>query len=234
MFYSIINLGDDMKKYVLLITILFMVTGCTDYNKKDLKDNESNSIEKQEETVPEEPVYVDENPVIVGLYQNGKLVKNIDATIRDDLDIGSFDVYFTNEENVGSTNTKRNFNKYYNNYEDAGKYKIGFYISFVTTDRKMEVVIKDPSARYNLWPYIYNYLYDDIHQVDGGWYSHVEEKDVNADTIYSSIKLYGAENTKDIISPITLTVFTYDTDDDFDDVGMYRGNSKYTITINKK
>ena len=87
---------------------------------------------------------------------------------------------------------------------------------------------------YIVTPYIYNYLYDDIHQPDGAWYSHVEENQVTNETIYSSIKLYAAEKTNEISSPITLTVFTYDTADDFDESGMYRGNSKYTITIKKK
>ena len=39
--------------------------------------------------------------------------------------------------------------------------------------------------------------------------------------------------SKDIISPITLTVFTYKDDNDFID-GHYRGNSYHTITIENK
>ena len=52
-------------------------------------------------------------------------------------------------------------------------------------------------------------------------------------TMYTSIKLYLVEVDK-ITSPITLTVFTYDSDDDFDSDGNYRGNSKYQIQINWK
>ena len=58
-------------------------------------------------------------------------------------------------------------------------------------------------------------------------------EEVKDDTIYSSIKLYLHKQINEITSPITLTVFTYKDDSDFVD-GHYRGNSKYTITINNK
>lgn len=225
-----------MKKYLLLVLCLFLVIGCSK-DKQEVVEEEINNIKeevKEEQVIVEEDIYKDENPIIVGLYQKGKLVKSINANIMDSTDIASFDVYFTNEEDVGSSNTKNNFNKYASNYEESNKYKIGFMISFTTEDESINKVITGPKDTYITTPYIYNYLYDDVHQVDGAWYSHVEEKDVNDETVYSSIKLYGAEYTNKINSPITLTVFTYDTEDDFDDNGMYRGNSKYSVTINKE
>ena len=224
-----------MKKYLLLIWICFFIIGCSNTKEKRLEEKKViNNIEeeKKEVELPKEPEYKDENPVIVGLYQNKKLIDTLNTTIKDGTDIASFDVYFTNDKEVSSTNTKVNFNKYASNYEDVNKYKIGFQISFSVDNDLINKVITSPKETYALTPYIYNYLYDDIHQDDGSWYSHVEEKDVNDDTIYSSIKLYAADNTDKITSPITLMVFTYDTEDDFDDKGMYRGNSKYTITIN--
>ena len=80
-------------------------------------------------------------------------------------------------------------------------------------------------------PYLYNYLYDDIHQEDGVWYSHIEPEDMKENTIFSSIKLYSAQEGSKIKYPINLTVFTYDSNDDFNELGYYRGNSYYTITI---
>ena len=218
-----------MKKFILLILCLFFMAGCT---KKEniVKDN---SLEKQEEDIPVEDTYKDDNPIKVGLYMNGKLIDEYNTTIVDGTDIASFDVYFTNESDVGSSNTKNNFNKYYQMYDDISNYKIGFYISFDTEEKTMEEVILDPSKMHTLY-YIYNYLYDDIHQPDGSWYSHVEEKDVTDETIYSSIKLYASGETSKITSPITLMVFTYDSDDDFDSEGHYRGVSSHTITINNK
>ena len=140
-------------------------------------------------------------------------------------------VYFTNLENVNSSNIKYNFNEYASSYDNVNKYKIGFQVSFIASDEEITKVITGPKDMYILSPYIFNYLYDDVHQNDGAWYSHVEENQVNDTTVYSSIKLYATDDVYKISSPITLTVFTYDTMDDFNDNGLYRGNSKYTITI---
>ena len=89
----------------------------------------------------------------------------------------------------------------------------------------------NPKNQHKIYPYLYAYLYDDIHS--SGYYSHVAMEDVKDDTIYSSIKLYLHNNSEEITSPITLTVFTYKDDNEFLD-GHYRGNSKYTITIYNK
>ena len=78
--------------------------------------------------------------------------------------------------------------------------------------------------------YFYVYLYDDINAPDG-FYSHLE--DMNDDTIITSIKIYAVAGIDDV-EEITLTAFTYDNQDDFDDNNNYRGNSKYTITIKRK
>ena len=217
-----------MKKYILLLFIVILLVGC---NKVEEETNTTNT--KEDDVTVVEEKYVDDNPIIVGLYMNGKLVHEYETAIIDEEDIASFDVYFTNEEDVYSSNTKSNFNKYYNNYENIDKYKIGFYVSFETIDEKKEVVLLDPSKMYDLY-YIFTYLYDDVHQADGAWYSHVEVSDVTDDTIYSSIKLYAGGKTDKITSPITLTVFTYDDMDDFDEEGHYRGNSSYTVLIKRK
>ena len=213
-----------------IFIVLFLLTSC---KQNTLEENIIENTIDEETNEVSEPVYVDDNPITVGLYQNGKFVTSLDTPFIDGVDIGSFDVYFTNTQNTGSTNTKNNFNKYKNEYENIDNYKIGFYIGFETNQKKYEATITKPDI-YATTPYIYNYLYDDINVLDGAWYSHVEENDVTDNTIYSSIKLYAAEKTSEIVSPITLTVFTYDTQDDFDDNGNYRGNSKYTITINRK
>ena len=217
-----------MKKNIYLLLIILTLTACSTKENTAIEVTPSPT-----EYIPTPTPYIDENPVIVGLYQNGKLVHDQTLSIINGVDIASYDVYFTNDENTGSANTKTNFNKYQNNYENNEKYKIGFFISFSVGDKLMASTITKPNV-YATTPYIYNYLYDDIHQPDGAWYSHVKENDVKDNTIYSSIKLFAAEKTEEITSPITLTVFTYDTPDDFDEEGNYRGKSKYTITISKK
>ena len=217
------------KKIILLFLIsILILTGCKDNN------SEKEIINKREfiEVTEDEPTYTDDNPVVVGLYQNGNLIKDITLPFNYESDIAVFDVYYTNEESVGNNSTKYNFNRFYNNYEYPEKYKIGFYISFKVGDELKEATITTPDKTFVFNPYIFIYLYDDIHQPDGAWYSHVESMTDN--TLFSSIKLTAIHNLNEITSPVTLTVFTYDTEDDFDEDGKYRGNSKYTININKQ
>ena len=220
-----------MKKKILLLIIIILLTGC-----KSNKLDEKKKIEVEAKTPNVEdvtPPYIDDNPITVGLYQDGYLVKDLYTPFPEKADIAVLEVYFTNEEYTGSAWTKYNFNKYYANYQNIEKYKIGFHVSFTADGEKHECVLLDPSIMFVFNPYIFIYLYDDVHQADGTFYSHLETSDVTDQTIYSSIKLTGIE-TANIESPITVTVFTYDGPEDFDSDDNYRGNSKYTITINRK
>lgn len=216
-----------MKKIFLILLILLMV-GCGVVDDEETKRIEKliNDPPKEEEKIPE---YVDVNPIKVGLYKNGKLVKSpYKNKFSDKKDIAVFNIYYTNVDNVGSDSIKNTWYKYYNKYTNIEDYKTGFYISFETKEKKYESLIKDPSKQHDLHPYLYYYLYDGVHST--GYYSHLLMKDLNENTIYSTIKVYIHQKTSEITSPITLTVFTYKDDNDFLD-GYYRGNSYYTIEI---
>lgn len=215
-----------MKRTILLLFLLFFLVGCG----KEKINTITNDNQEIDDAIEVKDTYQDDNPIKVGLYMNGKLQKEYTTSIIDGQDIAVFEVYYTNDSDVGNGSTKYNFNKYYSNYENIDNYKIGFYLGFETTEGKMGATILDPSKMHELY-YIYNYLYDDIHQADGAWYSHVEMGDVKENTLYTSIKLYAGGYTYKITSPITLTVFTYDDMDDFDENGNYRGKSSYTVTI---
>lgn len=221
-----------MKRNILLLFCLLLLVGCS---KKEKMVNDINE-EPENNAIVEEPVdtYIDDNPIKVGLYMNGKLINEYNKVFINNQDIASFDVYFTDELDVGSSNTKNNFNKYYGNYDNIDKYKIGYYVSFEANNKKYEKMVLDPDVEFALTPYIYLYLYDDIHQADGAWYSHVTKDEFNENTILSSIKLYMAEKGNEITSPITVEVFTYDGEEDFDDLGYYRGVSKHKVIINNK
>ena len=219
-----------MKKGLLIILCIFLLVGCT--NQKE--ENKVDIIENT--TVIDEPVetYKDDNPIKVGLYIDGKLLNELNKEFIDSQDLAVFDVYFTDEENVGTGSTKYLFNKYYNNYENIDNYKIGFEVSFDADNKHYEKVVLDPDVEFALSPYVYIYLYDDIHQADGSWYSHVTKDDYKDNTIFSSIKLYISGWSYQISTPITLKVFTYDGEEDFDEEGHYRGDSSHTVVINNK
>ncbi len=212
-----------MKKIVLLFIVLCLL-GCS-------KEETPKSITVIDEPVIEEVKYVDDNPIVVGLYENDyNLVKDYYTTKVGDKDL-FFTTYYTNDAYLSSGRRKYKWFDYYNKYSiDISKYKIGYNISFYDGDNFISKNITSITNEYIFDPYFYIYLYDDIHQADGAWYSHITKEQDTSDTRYTSIKIYLVEPEK-ISSPITLTVFTYDSDD-FDEAGNYRGNSKYEIKIN--
>lgn len=212
-----------MKKIILFVTLLLLLTACSDksnINKQDDKDEVTNL-----------DTYTDTNPIKVGLYENNSLVNTYQANFNTNQDLASFYVYYTNDKTIEKTTDKATWQKYYDKYTDIDNYKIGFEISFETENETMSQTIIDATSTHSMGPYLYVYLYDDINQPDNTFYSHLET--INDDTIISSIKLYLASAGDEITSPITLTVFTYDSDD-FDASGKYRGNSKYTIEIENR
>lgn len=216
-----------MKKFLIIPCLVLILTGCNNSNNQINFKNDS-KMDVNIET------YQDDNPIKIGLYDGFDLVDTFTATKKNHTEIGVFNIYYTNIPKLDSQNIKYNYSKYYNMYESIDKYKVGFYISFMIEDELIEKVALDPTAKHSMTPYLYIYLYDDIHQPDGAWYSHLEPEDMQENTVYSSIKLYLAEYGASITSPISVTVFSYKDESDFDQDGFYIGNSKHTITINLK
>lgn len=218
-----------MKKIFITLIIILLITGC---NKKENNlDTNINNENKEEKQEIDTPVYKDDNPIKLGLYVDENLISNYTTDKINGKDIGVFNVYYTKQDKLENNNVKYNWNKYYNEYENIDKYKIGYIISFTVDNKTYKEQILDPNSTFIFSPYIYIYLYDDINQPDGSWYSHILPEEVTDNTIYSSIKLFKADNISNITSPITLSVFTYD-EDDFDSNNNYVGSSIYTITIN--
>ena len=56
------------------------------------------------------------------------------------------------------------------------------------------------------------------------------KEEFNENTLVTAIKIQSSYSIDQIASKITLTVFTYDTEDDFEN-NEYRGNSKYSMDI---
>ena len=212
-----------MKKILIIIILLFTLTSCTKKPNDPINLDDTLNINIS--------TYKDDNPIKVGLYVDEYLSKEYTTTKTNMQDITVFNIYYTNKEKLENNYIKYNFNKYYNEYENIDKYKIGFIISFSVNDKTYHEQILTPDCGYLFAPYIYIYLYDDIHQTPNTWYSHLLKEEVNDDTIYSSIKLFKADHANEITSPITLSVFTYDKDD-FDNNHNYIGSSIYTTTIN--
>lgn len=212
-----------MKKILIIISLL-LLTACSN------QSNSPKNIDLDKQLDISINTYQDNNPITIGLYENEHLIKDYHVKLTNMKDITVFNIYYTNQDPLENNYIKYNWNKYYKNYENIDKYKIGFIISFEAEGKLYKEQILTPDCEYIFAPYLYVYLYDDINQPNGSWYSHLLPEEVTDKTIFSSIKLFMANKATDISSPITLTVFTYD-EDDFDSSNNYIGKSKYTTTI---
>ncbi len=222
-----------MKKIIIICACLLL---CACGSKKKSEVNKINNSVKKVEEVKE--TYKDDNNTIVGLYlEKGRtleLVTDYSTDIVSGKDIGVYQIYFSND---GIVNLNSKFGEeYYNKFislDNHESIKVGFNIKYsLSNGENINQTITNPSNTITNG-YILNYLYDDYKNRNSNFYSHIEESEYNDDTLFTSIKLYA--NSIDLLtSDIELTVFTYDTDDDFDELGNYRGNSKYTVNISKK
>lgn len=220
-----------IKKIILSIVLVILLTSCTTIKKQEVPQKKEVVQEEKDYVDP----YLDDNPIILGLYQNQKGIKTLITTINSPLtqykDIASFEVYYTKETTING-NQKTLWTNYYQTYQNIDNYKIGYHISFETTSDKIDKTILTPTDVASFFDYIQIYLYDDINQTSN-WYSHITSEEVTEKTKLTSIKLTASTKIDEVMSPITLTAFTYD-NDDFDENNHYRGNSKYQITINRQ
>lgn len=223
-----------MKKVLYILLVFILLTGCGKETNKDIKE-EKEEIVEEEIIEEEEEKYIDLNNTPIGLYlynyntNSLELVDEYRTTFVFAQDIELFQIYSSNEKEVVLTSD------YANAVHDAWvsnpnyqNLKIGFNIKYTKTNGE--------EVNFNLFDYkfdceeLYFYLYDAYANRFNSWYSHIEEDDMHDDTQFTTIKVYGAV-VDNIASKVSLTVFTYDGLDDFDEDGNYRGNSSYTMTI---
>lgn len=221
-----------MKKIIITIFITILLTACS--NKELISNENIYNPNYSVNPIIEEDMYIDDNPIKIALYENNQKVKSYSTTLSNFKDIAVFDICYTDIDTLEEKNIKNNYQLYYNQYENIDNYKTGFYIEFESNEQKIKELILDVNKTHAMSPYLYIYIYDDVNQAPNTYYSHLEPKDINENTIFSSIKLFLAQEGEKITSPISLTVFTYNDNDDFDEFNKYRGNSSYTINIETK
>lgn len=219
-----------MKIYIIIVLAL-LLSGCSDKQIKEKKEIK-NSFKKVEDKIE-----IPENPISIGIYikekEERKLTKEYTSPFILNKDIGVFSTFYTVEEKISNNNIKNVWNKYYETYQNISSYKIGYHISFETKNGiSVNKNIIKPEDVQSFYDYIQVYLYDDIHQKEGAFYTHIEEMKEN--TLLTSIKLTGSTLTHEIISPIILTAFTYQTEEEFDENGHYKGTSIFKTTIYDK
>ena len=200
---------------------------------------EKNNNEEQIIQEEKEPEYVDENNVNLGLYvDNGTNLELITDDYYCDWSpenvMGLFYAIPTQDNTLPNTNFDTMWKDYINNYPNANDCRIGYALEFTLNDgNQMYFTILNPDDAYYTFPKVMSFLYDDVNLVPGKAYYHITQDVMYDYTICSSLKLVGDVDTYTIASDIKLTAFCFDSEDDFDDNGRYRGNSSYTINIKK-
>ena len=222
---------------IIYTTILINKNKNVDKNIDENIEIENTEIEI-EETI-EEPKYKDENQVPISLYieQGDQLVKiseySCDWSPENVLNL--FYAIPSTEESISSYNFDSMWKEKIAAYPNGDKCRIGYQVSFKYEDGNTYTYnLKCPDDTYFTFPKVMTYLYDDVNLVPGKPYYHITQDVMYDYTIASSIKLVGDVDSDKIEGPITLTAFCFDSEDDFDEEGNYRGNSKYTITITRE
>ena len=239
-----------MKKktipFLIILTIVISIIYTTiliNKNKNEKKNIDENiEIENTEieiEETIEEPKYKDENQVPISLYieQGDELVKiseySCDWSPENVLNL--FYAIPSTEESISSYNFDSMWKEKIAAYPNGDKCRIGYQVSFKYEDGNTYTYnLKCPDDTYFTFPKVMTYLYDDVNLVPGKPYYHITQDVMYDYTIASSIKLVGDVDSDKIEGPITLTAFCFDSEDDFDEEGNYRGNSKYTIIITRE
>lgn len=215
-----------MKKIISILLVVFLLIGCAS-SKRDLKKENVNNISKEDQ--------VKEKIVPIGLYnkvgEQRQLVSIYQTEWIKNQDLLVFSTFATKENVISGDSFQDVFTSYWN-FDTSSQCKIGYMITFTLQDgRYIQKNILQPEDAQDIYSYLQVYLYDDVHQKKGAFYTHIEK--VEEDTLLTSIKLTGSTQVDEIVSPIYLTAFIYENENDFDSHGMYKGKSLYKTEIQK-
>ena len=218
-----------MKKLILLFLII-LATGCEKEPFEEIKDIE------EKPTLNESVVtYVDQNPLNIGLYtrSNGKytLWTEYKTKVTNNKDINTFQIVPSIKSELTYQGRYVDFiEKLWN--EITIDYKLGIVLEYSLKDNtSIKHVVYDPSNTLKYQDYFQVYLYDAIAHKNDKWYSHITNEEFSEDSFITSFKIAAGKKNDEVIYPIKLSVFTYDTEDDFDENNNYRGKSIYSINI---
>ena len=228
------------KKILILLIAILLITGCAKKEEETPKTPEVIPPVVEEEEIPEEPPYVDNNPIKLSVYldegYNWHKQTEYYSPMNAYQDIEWFNIFLSEEEYIPISTIKNNWNDSANKYENVNDYRIGYEISFVTKDGKefSETITRPLDVfEYSFSDYVYIWVYDDVNATSS-WYSHLEPHEYNDQTWMSSIKLMSTDASGEIDGPINVKVFTFKDENDFDpETNKYRGVSETTLKIYK-
>lgn len=179
-------------------------------------------------------------PTVVGLYlwvSGGRqLLTEYKSRWKRGEDIEFFNTFASNDELLNYAAYREMLVDTWFTFPDASQYKIGYQLSYVLeSGEEIFVTILKPSDVIHT-EYVEVYLYDSIQQYEnanGGWYSHLNDENMNDETMLYSIKLTAGKQIHEVESIKLMTfAYKYNEDVDFDpETGRYIGTVSYEIDI---
>lgn len=240
-----------MKRMICfsLAVLLFLLGGCARQEPKPVATEPSAQVTTEatteapttEPTAPPtttEPYIPEITPDVVGIYipagdgtRARTLITEFSGKRTAKTDIDCFEIFASDEPKLDGNSFRDMWNAAWDAYEGAENPKIGFHITFQLPggDEFSKQLLK-PSDSADFFDFIEIYMYDDIHQAPGAWYTHLSDGDMKAETVISSIKLTAGSRISEV-GDIRLTAFIYDGEDCFNAAGEYIGLVSQTVLI---
>lgn len=152
-------------------------------------------------------------------------------------DIVSFESFATDVDrfSLSGSNFKNEWEKYWNTFEGSNTCRLGYVVDFKLKDgQEIKQTITGPDDVFGYRNYLECYLYDDVNQIQGNWYSHLLNTEVTDKTVMTSIKLTAGTDIALVGGTIKVSAFVYNSDKDFDVAGNYIGNVIYSVNVVNK
>ena len=224
-----------IAKILLISLTLLSLCGCSKVETK-IKGKDVVIPTKEEIIEEETPIYIDKNPVDISVYSyNGGWNKVSEMTYSKWTifqQLFWYNVFLTNDNHINDGKLANVFESYKNNYQT--KFNYGLNIRFKTVDGEViNLTSKGVEDWFETNSYVLIYFYDAVKHRNSSWYSHTTTSEWNDSSNLTSFKICPGDNFHKIASDIKVTLFTYDSDDDFDEEGHYRGNREFNLTIKK-
>lgn len=177
-------------------------------------------------------------PMVIGIYKSGSggrvLLSEYQSKWTRGEDIATFNAYASNEAVLNYASFRDMMVDCWFASPNAKDYKIGYQLSYtLSTGEEISVIIKIPSDITHT-QYLEVYLYDSVQQyAHGGWYTHLEDDDMDDETLLYSFKLTPGVNIEEVESiKLKAFVYKYSDDSDFDtETSEYIGTVSYEIDI---
>lgn len=241
--------------FLLTMTLcLALLPGC---KKNEEEQSESQSVpvvsfetgmfaEPQSSETVSEPE--EKHTVIEGVRQISFYRRNPSTKVREKksefsapwvrgTDISSFEVFACEDGEITFKTAYFDdaFWEKWNAHEGKDGCKIGYSVDFdLKSGEHIHKVLLKAGDELDYRPYLENYLYDDVHQAKGAWYSHLLPEEMNENTLITSIKFTPGEKIDEVGDEIHATVFVYNSEDDFNEKGDYIGDVSAEITIRRE